>query len=84
MTSQVVCSESTDISRRPDLIPVIYSINDLCTVIWQCTDEALASQTMLICVAHSGSPHIALRYTSFIVQTSLHVFLQTDITCVWL
>ena len=47
-------------SKRPYLSLLAADMCDPYAVNWQCTGEVLASQTMLLCVSHSGSPHSVL------------------------
>ena len=59
MTSQAVCSELIEVSRRPDVIAASWRNTSPvhCNLHGNEIDEALASQINLFCSAHSGSPH---------------------------
>ena len=74
MTSQAVYLESIEVRRRPELIPAACSCRRACLYAVTSlasqgvamlqpgdeTGEVIVSQTMLLCVAHSGSPHSAV------------------------
>ena len=49
-------------------------MHDLYTVIWQCTDEVLASQMMLLSIARSGSPHYVLHLQQFFIYFFIFYF----------